>query len=154
MINSTPALFTALSSIPVLTGVSPAALTLIAHEGVVRDFTEGVWIVREGEEGHSFFIIAEGDVEIIKRADTPDATLLANLHRGAFFGEMCIIEPMVRSASVRALGPVRLIEIKAATLHHLFKKMPDDYAIVLFNLARDMARRLRSLDEAFAARAY
>jgi len=30
--------------------------------------------------------------------------------------------------------------------------MPDQYAIVLLNLARDMARRLRTLDEAFAAR--
>jgi hypothetical protein len=31
--------------------------------------------------------------------------------------------------------------------------MPDQYAIVLLNLARGMARRLRQLDEAFAARA-
>jgi CRP-like cAMP-binding protein len=65
---------------------------------------------------------------------------------------MCVVDPVPRAASVRALKPVRAIEIKAATLHHLFQKMPDQYAIVVLNLARDMARRLRKLDEAFAAR--
>jgi len=153
MIASTPALFNALAAIPVLTGIDLPAQTLLAREGIVHDFVPGAWIVREGDEGHSLFILVEGDVEIIKHADTPGAVTLATLHRGNFFGEMCVVEPMPRAASVRALTPVRAIEIKAATLHHLFRQMPGQYAIVLLNLARDLARRLRTLDEAFAARA-
>jgi CRP-like cAMP-binding protein len=66
---------------------------------------------------------------------------------------MCVVDPVPRAASVRALSPVKAIEIKAGTLYHLFQQMPDQYSIVLLNLARDMARRLRKLDEAFAARA-
>jgi len=154
MIASTPALFNALASIPVLAGTNLAAQTLLAQEGLVQDFPPAAWIVREGDEGHSFFILVEGDVDIVKHADSPHAvTLLATLHRGTFFGEMCVVEPMPRAASIRTLTPVRVIEIKAATLHHLFQKMPDQYAIVLLNLARDLVRRLRQLDEAFAARA-
>jgi len=153
MITSTPALFNALASIPVLTGIDLPALTLLAREGIVHDFATGAWIVREGDEGHALFILVQGDVEIVKHADGPHAVALATLHQGNFFGEMCIVEPMPRAASVRALTPVRAIEIKAATLHHLFQKMPGQYAIVLFNLARDLARRLRTLDEAYAARA-
>jgi CRP-like cAMP-binding protein len=64
---------------------------------------------------------------------------------------MCLVDPVLRAASVRAIDPVRAIEIKAATLRHLFQQMPEQYTIVLLNLARDMARRLRKLDEAFAA---
>jgi CRP-like cAMP-binding protein len=153
MITSTPALFNALAAIPVLGGTSLAAQTLLAGEGKVRDFAPGEWIVREGEEGHSFFILARGDVEVIKHAGSPKAVTLARLPCGAFFGEMCIVEPMTRAASVRASAQVRAIEIYAATLHHLYQKMPDQYGIVLLNLARDMARRLRMLDEAFCARA-
>jgi len=154
MITSTPALLNALTAIPLLAGTSLAAQTLLAEEGVVRDFPPAAWIVREGDEGHSFFILVEGDVDIVKGADSPHAaTLLARLHPGTFFGEMCIVEPMTRAASVRTCSPVRAIEIKAATLHHLFQKMPDQYSIVLLNLARDLARRLRKLDEIFAARA-
>jgi CRP-like cAMP-binding protein len=152
MITSTPALFHALASIPVLAGIDPAAQTLLAREGIVRDFAPGAWIVREGDEGHSFFILVEGDVEVVKHADSPRAVALAALHQGDFFGEMCVVDPVPRAASIRALSPVKSIEIKAATLHHLFQQMPDQYAIVLLNLARDMARRLRTLDEAFAAR--
>jgi len=129
MITHTPALFHALASIPVLTGISPEAQVLLAGEGI------------------------EGDVEVVKHADSPRAVTLATLRRGTFFGEMCIVEPMPRAASVLTLSPVKAIEIKAATLYHLFKQMPDQYSIVLLNLARDMARRLRQLDEAYAARA-
>ncbi len=153
MIKSTPALFNALAAIPVLTGINVPAQTLLAEEGAVHDFVVGEWIVREGEAGHSFFILVEGEVEVIKNAGRPHAVTLAILHCGTFFGEMCVVDPVPRAASVRTLSPVRAIEIKAGTLHHLFKAMPDQYAIVLLNLARDMARRLRRLDEAFAARA-
>jgi CRP/FNR family cyclic AMP-dependent transcriptional regulator len=147
MITSTPALFNALAAIPVLTGITPAAQTLLAEEGIVHDFAPGAAIVIEGSEGHSFFILVEGDVEVIKHGVT-----LATLHAGNFFGEMCVVDPVPRTATVRALTAVRAIEIRAATLHHLFRKMPDQYSIVILNLARDMARRLRRLDEAFSAR--
>jgi CRP-like cAMP-binding protein len=153
MIASTPSLFNALAAIPVLAGVDAPALELIAHEGNVRDFGPYTWIVREGDEGHSFFILAMGDVEVIKHADTPHAVTLATLRQGDFFGEMCVVEPMPRAASVRTLTAVRAIEVRAATLHHLFQKMPIQYSIILLNVARDMARRLRKLDEAYAARA-
>jgi CRP-like cAMP-binding protein len=153
MITTTPALFNALAAIPVLAGTTLAAQTLLAQEGLVHDFAPGAWIVREGEEGHSLFILVEGGVEIVMHAGSPRAVTLARLVQGDFFGEMCIVDPVKRAASVRALSPVRVIEIKAATLHHLFRTMPDQYTIVLLNLARDMARRLRALDEAYAARA-
>jgi CRP-like cAMP-binding protein len=151
VITTTPALFDALASIPVLAGTTPEAQKLLAEEGVVHDFPAATWIVREGDEGHSFFIIVEGAVIVIKHADGPDAVTLAALNTGNFFGEMSVVDPVRRAASVRTLSPVKAIEIKAATLHHLFKAMPDQYAIVILNLARDMARRLRHLDEAFAA---
>lgn len=153
MITSTPALFNALAAIPVLAGTNQDAKMLLAKEGLVRDFEPGTWIVREGDKGNSLFILVEGDVEVVKNADTPHAVTLATLRAGTFFGEMCVVDPVPRAASVLTLSPVKAIEIKAITLYHLFQQMPDQYSIVILNLARDMARRLRKLDEAFAARA-
>ena len=147
-----PSTFDVLAATPLLAGLSVPALTLLGNEGTVRAFPMGESIVREGEAGHSLFILAEGDVKVIKRDGCLDSFLLARLHRGTFFGEMCVVDPVPRAATVRAETDVTVIEIKAATLHHLFQKMPDQYAIMLLNLARDMARRLRTLDEAYAAR--
>jgi CRP/FNR family cyclic AMP-dependent transcriptional regulator len=151
MISTTPALFNALAAIPVLTGINAPAQTLLATEGSVHDFETGQWIVREGDQGHSFFILVEGDVEVVKSAETAHAVTLATLRKGTFFGEMCVVDPVPRMASILAISPVRVIEIKAGTLHRLFKQMPDQYSIVILNLARDLARRLRKIDEAFAA---
>ena len=153
MIASTPTLFKALASIPVLAGTTHAAQTLLASEGTILELPPGKWVVREGDEGHACFILVEGEVEVIKHADTSSAITLARLRSGTIFGEMCILGPMPRAASVCTLTSIRVIEIKAATLHHLYQTMPDQYAIVLLNLARDMARRLCQLDEAYAARA-
>ena len=151
MMNSTS--FNALAATPLLAGLKLPALELLADEGTVREFDAGTWIVREGEEGHSLFIIVEGEVDVVKGEGTAHPVTLARLHAGTFFGEMCVVDPVPRAASVRAVPPVSAVEIKAATLYHLFQKMPDQYAIMILNLARDMARRLRSLDEAYAAKA-
>jgi CRP/FNR family cyclic AMP-dependent transcriptional regulator len=147
-----PVSFNALAVTPLLAGMKLAALELLADEGSVRQFATAEWIVREGDAGHSLFILVQGDVEVIKNVGAPHEVVLARLHVGTFFGEMCVVDPVPRAASVRGLSPVIAVEIKAATLYHLFQKMPDQYAIMILNLARDMARRLRTLDEAFAAK--
>jgi CRP/FNR family cyclic AMP-dependent transcriptional regulator len=149
---STPT-YLALASTPLLAGLTPSALLLLEQEGVLHSFAAQEPIVREGQEGHSFFILMEGDVEVVKNCGAVNEVLLARLHRGTFFGEMCVVDPVPRAATVCTVTPVTAIEIKASTLYHLFRQMPDQYAIVILNLARDMARRLRTLDEAFAARA-
>jgi CRP/FNR family cyclic AMP-dependent transcriptional regulator len=146
-------MFAALAATPLLAGLNSDALSLLDREGILRTIAADDLIVREGEEGHAFFIIMEGDVEVVKSHSSPCPVVLARLHRGTFFGEMCVVDPVPRTATVRAVTAVTLIEIKAATLYHLFQRMPAQYAIVILNLARDMARRLRTLDEAFAARA-
>ena len=152
MISNTPVLFEALAATPVLAGLSPEALKLLADEGIVHDFLADEVVVREGDTGHSFYILVEGDVEVIKNLESPHAVTLATLKSRNFFGEMCVIDPVPRAATVYAVSKVTAIEIKAATLHHLFKQLPEQYAIVLLNIARDMVRRLRALDVAFAAR--
>jgi len=153
MIAKTPTLFEALSTVPVLAGITAPAQLLIATEGIVHDYLLGDLIVREGDEGHSFFILVEGDVEVIKHFGSDHAVTLAKLRGHTFFGEMSVVDPVPRTATVRALTAVKVIEVKAATLHHLYRKMPEQYAIVILNLARDLARRLRTLDEAYAAKA-
>jgi CRP/FNR family cyclic AMP-dependent transcriptional regulator len=144
-----PDSFAALAATPVLAGMKMPALELIAAEGVLASFDAGAFIVREGEPGHSFFILVEGDVQVEKTNTFGHVVPLAVLKARTFLGEMCVVDPVPRAASVRALT----IEIRAGTLYRLFQKMPDQYSIMLLNLARDMARRLRTLDEAFAAKA-
>jgi CRP/FNR family cyclic AMP-dependent transcriptional regulator len=145
--------FDALAATPLLAGVNKPVLELLAAEGEILSFSAGSFIVREGEPGHSFFILVEGEVEVMKTNSLGHVIPLAQLKARTFFGEMSVVDPVARTSSVRVLTGVKAIKIRASTLYHLFQKMPDQYSILILNLARDMARRRRALDEAYAAKA-
>jgi CRP-like cAMP-binding protein len=64
-------------------------------------------VVRQGTPADKFFIIVDGEVEVI-REDEGKTRLLATLGRGQFFGEIAILRDMPRVATVRALKPTTL----------------------------------------------
>jgi CRP/FNR family transcriptional regulator, cyclic AMP receptor protein len=140
-----------LQGIPVFAGLGDAALSLLAHAVEESAFRAGEVIVREGEPGNRMFIIRSGRVEVVKHLSEPSETVLDVLEAKNFMGEMSIVDCVVRSASIRAIEDTTLFSLKGIDLYRLFKKYPDQYAIVILNIARDLARRLRSIDERFSA---
>jgi CRP/FNR family cyclic AMP-dependent transcriptional regulator len=140
-----------LESIPIFAGLDASALALIAIAVEQASFHAGDTIVGEAEAGNRMFIIYTGRVEVVKNLGGLRETALAVLGPKEFFGEMCIIECLSRCASVRAIEDTYLFALKSTDLHHLFEKQPDQYAILILNIARDISRRLRALDELFAA---
>ncbi len=140
-----------LQSIPIFAGLTSVALAEIANTVEESVHQKGEIIVREGEPGNRMFIIGAGSVEVVKNLAQYRETVLAVLRPKDFLGEMSIIDPFPRSASIRAVEATSLISIKGIDLYHLFQRHPDQYAIVILNIARDIARRLRAIDEKFAA---
>ncbi|HEY3325992.1 MAG TPA: serine/threonine-protein kinase [Novimethylophilus sp.] len=78
-----------------------------------RKLSAGTALVKEGNIGNSFFILADGEVRVTKVQK-----LLSTLKTGDCFGEMAYIEQTrsMRSASITAAGTVTLIKIKADAL--------------------------------------
>ena len=78
-----------------------------------RKVTKGEQILREGEEGLNFFIIANGSVRVVKQG-----RLLSLLHKGDCFGEMAHLSEngTKRSTDVLAKTDVKLIEIDPSVL--------------------------------------
>ncbi len=85
---------------------------VVSHSKKV-DLDNGQILFQEGEEGESFFIIVEGEIEILK-----GKILLATLKRGDILGEMAVIGEHRRGATARAKGPVQLFEISLETLSY------------------------------------
>jgi CRP/FNR family cyclic AMP-dependent transcriptional regulator len=140
-----------LRTIPIFAGLNEAALSELVN--VVEEVSvEGnEVIVREGEAGNRMFIIYSGRVEVVKYLDQPKETILAVFGPRDFLGEMSMIECVTRSASLRAADRSFLFALKGTDLYRLYRHQPDQYAIVILNIARDLSRRLRSIDEKFAA---
>ena len=106
-----------------------------------KDYQDGDVIVREGETGECMFEIQQGRVEVLGRREGKDV-ILAVLGKGDFFGEMAIFEREVRSATVRAQGPVRALTVDKKTLLTRISADPS----LAFRLLEKMSGRIRELN--------
>ena len=86
-----------LRPIDLFKALTPQQLTDVAEHVKKRHFAAGETIVREGEPGEEFFVISDGEVEVI-RADHE----VARLGPGDFFGEVALISGEPRNATVVA----------------------------------------------------
>jgi NADH dehydrogenase len=74
-------------------------------------FEAGQDIVREGDVGNSLFIIQAGEVDVVRRENGMERHL-ATLGRGEHFGEIAVFKACPRTATVRARGHVRLLQMR------------------------------------------
>lgn len=105
---------------PIFSLLEGDAFVELARALRVRRFAEGEVVVEQGAPGTSFFIVANGEVNVERVATRPagaqivepeDAVIhLARLGPGALFGEMAILSQAPRSARVVAAVPVVLLE--------------------------------------------
>jgi CRP-like cAMP-binding protein/general stress protein 26 len=68
-------------------------------------------VVRQGTPADKFFIIVDGEVEVV-REDEGKTRQLATLGRGQFFGEIAILRDTPRMATVRAVKPTTLFAME------------------------------------------
>ena len=135
-----------LQQMPLFGGIREDTLCFLL--GVSRDahVRSGAFFFREGDPGESMFVLESGTVEVRKK--TRQATLLlSRLGPGDCFGEMALIELAPRSASVQALEDCSAFEIFAASLHQLYERDLEQFALIEMNMAREVSRRLRATDE-------
>jgi CRP/FNR family cyclic AMP-dependent transcriptional regulator len=108
----------------------------------VETFDDGDVIVREGERGREMYVIQSGSVEVTKLVDGQRVPL-ATLQRGAFFGEMSLLESLPRYATVRAKGKTTLIVLEPGSLLGLIRRDPT----FAFEMLQQMSGRIRQLDD-------
>jgi len=88
-----------------------APLPIAIQENIAARLTErsygaGERIVTQGEVGDSFFVIADGEVEV-----QVDGAPRRSQHAGDFFGEIALLRDVPRTASVSAVGAVTVLVI-------------------------------------------
>jgi CRP-like cAMP-binding protein len=100
---ATLALFRRLSIFAPLS--APAIERVMAHL-VPVELTPGEVLIREGEEGDRFYVIVEGDVAVSR-----DGVHVVDRHPGEHIGEIALVRNVPRTATVTAIGPVRLLAL-------------------------------------------
>jgi len=101
----------------------------------ILNLLPGDYIFREGEFGQHAYIINSGTVELVKFTGNQQS-VLAELEKGALFGEMAIIDSSARSASARAKTECVLKVVSEEQLKKHLSSSP--------TASLDMMRRLAS----------
>lgn len=93
----------ALRSAPIFSRLEPESLERLAHASNEAQFKAGEALCNEGESGREVFILVSGGVEVY-RGEGEARKLLARETAGGFIGELAVLDPAPRSATVLA-GP-------------------------------------------------
>jgi CRP/FNR family transcriptional regulator, cyclic AMP receptor protein len=127
---------TALKRSPLFEGLSRRQLIEIARLTDDMEVPSGEVLCREGSRGHEFFVIIDGEAVV-----TRDSKRLATLGAGDFFGEIALLEPVKRTATVTAVTPLRFFLVD----DHVFQSLLDTDSRIERKVLRTLARRLASL---------
>lgn len=112
-----------LAGVPIFSFLGRAEIAAVQELFVESTHQKGDFICREGEEGHTFHIILDGELEVIVGSGAT-ARILAVLKKGDFFGEMALLQGGKRTASVVATRRARLVTLDRTSFNSLFLKNP------------------------------
>jgi CRP-like cAMP-binding protein len=119
-------------------------MPLMTHE----KFDPEEYIITEGKPNDKIYFLIEGHVAVTKKGIN-----LYHFGEGEAFGEMEVLDVMPSIASIKALSPVIAMSISNKALREIYKLDIKTFSLIIMNLARDLSRRLRKMDEKLASSA-
>ena len=126
-----------LAQMELFSSCSRRELGQVATVTVPAEFTAGSVLTRQGQSGGLAFVIASGKAEVVRGGKR-----LATLGPGDVVGELSLIDGKPRSATVKALTDIEVLEISGDDLRRLLRKAPS----VVRKLLEALAERLRAAD--------
>jgi len=133
--SETNAIVGMLQKAPLWSGLNEKELKVIARSFKELKYESGDIIVRKGEAGVGFYLMAEGTVEV-----RSDGKVLSRLGPGQFFGEMALLDGQPRSADVVALEPSKCLALTSWS----FKSIVSNHPKMAVKLLQESARRSRT----------
>ena len=113
--------------------------------GLGREYKAGEIIVQQGDAGNCMFVIQKGEVEALAESDGRQLRL-RTMGRNEFFGEMALFEKEVRTATIRAIRPTRVLTIDKKNFLGGVHEDPS----LSFRILQMMSHRIRDLTDRLA----
>ena len=107
-----------------------------------KDYEAGETLMTEGEHNDKIYFIIHGKVDIVKHGD-----LLLHLYEGDTLGEMEVLDVMPSAATGLIVEKSTIASISNKALRQIYKQNAGIFSLMIMNLARDLSRRLRRMDE-------
>ena len=114
-----------LRKVDFLRDLDDSSLRLLLSSVQVHEFGAGEVLMRQGEAGETMYIIRYGHVEVIAHGAAGSDRHLATMGSSQVIGEAALFTGEARTATIRALDDVEVIEISRDGLTRLFKQSPN-----------------------------
>ena len=126
-------------------GLQDEEMAILLDHAELIDFPSAEYVIREGEQGNSLYVLIAGQVDVCKRVHGTQK-VIQRLGPGESFGEMSLIECRARSASVRTQQACKLLCIDG----NCIERLPHIAQQVYRNIAILLSQRLRQANEIIA----
>ena len=132
----------ALATVPLFEGLTGRHLRHVHNLAEEASFMKGAQLVKQGDDGDTFFVILEGQAKVVRGGKT-----INTLIPGDHFGEISLLDGGERTASVVADTPVTCLVIDRKKFTKVLSKEPQMSKALLKSMARMIRRTDRSLAE-------
>jgi CRP-like cAMP-binding protein len=126
-----------LRAVPMFSACRPRELSHIAQLVERVEVKEGDVLVKEGTRTREFFIILEGEATVVRRGRE-----LATLGTGRYFGELALLDPAPRSATVTMSTNGQVLVLTQRDFFTIIRDVPTLVRALLTGLAQ----RVHQLD--------
>ncbi|MEE9188004.1 MAG: SpoIIE family protein phosphatase [Anaerolineales bacterium] len=128
-----------LARAPLFKGLPEDEIRKLTQTLRVLEVPPSTVLFQEGDVGDRFYIIIQGQIEVIKALGTPEERFIGLRGPGEFVGELSLINRAgLRTASVRSLGPAHLWEMSHGEFDDLLHRQPS----MAFELINVLSERL------------
>ncbi|ACL70565.1 Crp/Fnr family transcriptional regulator [Halothermothrix orenii] len=130
-------------SIPLFSGLNDEQLDLLKSITNKRRYKAGEILFFEGDKPDAFYIVVEGEIQIIKVSYDGKEKILEVMGPGDFFGEMAIIDSKGRSATARVIRDSSLLVVG----NQEFLNLVREYPFIALKIIGELSRRLRQANQ-------
>ena len=125
---------------PLFAEIKESMLSTIAEDIKAHHYQQGEVIFREGDSGHSLYLVKSGQVRIfVNGLDGHETSVILFGRPGEIFGELAIIDGLPRSATAIALGQTVLYTMNRDAFRHHMVHCPQ----LSLNFMRELSMRVR-----------
>lgn len=134
-----------LSKIPLFSDLPANELDTLLNLLDTKEMEHGEVLFREGDPGENFYVVVNGELEVLKSGSGAEDLLLNILREGEYLGEMGLLMPGGhRTATVRARGKVNLLSMSRPQLLELTRVYPE----ISSSMVRVLSQRLDATNTA------
>ncbi|MAV90621.1 MAG: hypothetical protein CL676_04315 [Bdellovibrionaceae bacterium] len=119
-----PSMSYLLKRVPIFGKAPNALIEEICSKVHKQSFRTGETVVTEGEEGHSFYLVTSGILEVTSQF-LEESQMRPRLYVGDFFGELSLLLGKPRGATVTAVADAQLLELHEKDFHEILEKYPE-----------------------------